>query len=148
MSETRIISYESEGEPEKSFPFRVPETSFRIDALGIKRLHQTLLKWSDVQTVQAWITSADGDWGIEEHHLINIIYITGERLYVNDVDGMYGSFNLFDALWENLPHFLPSVAVNWKDAVLADYHQHLRRQDILNRFSFSWYPNKPVIYRK
>lgn len=148
MSENLVISYESNAKQEDTFPFRTPEASFRIDALGIARPHHPLLKWSDVQLVRTWITSADGEWGIEEYNHLENRYVNGARFYVNDVDGMYAHFRLLNALRENLSHFLPGIATDWEGVVFADYQRHTRRQKILNRFSFSWYPNKPVIYRK
>lgn len=148
MPENIIISYESKAKQEDTFPFRVPEVSFRIDALGIARANHPLLKWSDVQMVRAWITSAEGDWGIDEHNHLKIQYAAGTRLYATNVGGMYSNFRLLDGLWKNLPHFLPGVADNWDNVVWADYQRHIGRQKILNKFSFSWYPNKPIIYRK
>lgn len=123
-----------------------PADSFRIDSIGIMRKWHPLLKWKDVITIKAWVTTGDSDWGDDQFLHIELYSVNGNRLYASDSKGLHRTHLLY-ALWNNMPRFLPQIPANWQDAVWADCHLHLKQQNFLNLFWYSWYPNKPVIYR-
>ena len=96
--------------------------------------------WANMQTVKAWITPGDGNWGFDENFHLRIEYANGRRLHLTDFD----NDGLFQQAETVLAGYL-QVVIDWRGPVWEAYQQY-RAKSWLSKLLAGWQPPKITVY--